>query len=128
MSLRRVLGRVLWGAVLASTLTGCGSTLDSLGTDPDLPGTLLPLTQPPAGYTNTFLAAGYDSSEIKAKVERAFDQLFFGGAEAIYFPRGDDLGLILDIWHTNVRTEGMGLGMLIALELDQQEVFDRLWT
>jgi len=129
MTLRRVLGGVLLGTVLVSTLVGCGSTLDSLGTDDELPTTLSPVTKP-ASYPNTFRTlAGKSESEISSKIDDAFNQLFGDVPDqAIYLPRGDDLAAIYDVFHVTARTEGMGLGMLIAVELDKQEVFDRLWT
>lgn len=82
----------------------------------------------------------YDTATIEARVEDTFQQLFHGDPdnEAIYFtndtrPADDpaiaaDEGYIKDIYHDDVRTEGLGLGMLIAVELGHQDEFDKLWT
>ncbi|MNC30927.1 Reducing end xylose-releasing exo-oligoxylanase [compost metagenome] len=40
---------------------------------------------------------------------------------------GDDKGYIVDTGNTDVRTEGMSYGMMMAVQMDKQEEFDRLW-
>jgi oligosaccharide reducing-end xylanase len=56
-------------------------------------------------------------------------QLLFGEHEAtrIYYPAGEDMGYMLDTGNNDVRTEGMSYGMMMAVQLDRKEVFDRLW-
>jgi endo-1,4-beta-D-glucanase Y len=60
---------------------------------------------------------------------RGFGQLFHGdpSTEAIYFTTGADQAYILDIFHGDVRSEGLGFGMMIAVELGKRDEFDRLW-
>ncbi|HUI10370.1 MAG TPA: glycosyl hydrolase family 8 [Bacteroidota bacterium] len=72
---------------------------------------------------------GRDSAEVSQKIERAWMQLFMGdsAAERIYYPAGADMGYIEDIANGDVRTEGMSYGMMIAVQLDRRDVFDRLW-
>jgi oligosaccharide reducing-end xylanase len=67
--------------------------------------------------------------DVSKKIDDAFQQLFVDGdaTEIIYFEQADEGAVIYDFLHGNIRTEGMGLGMLIAVELDKQDVFDRLW-
>ena len=141
MTRRSELWRALGGALLVSTLLGCGSTVDSLGSDPETPSTLHKVSLP-ASYPNTFKSLlGKSDSEISNKVNDAFDQLFGDVAsQRIYLPDqypdqpGGKQAAILDVFHGNARTEGMGLGMLIAVELaDQdsarkQDIFDQLWS
>jgi oligosaccharide reducing-end xylanase len=114
-------------AVLA--LTACGSTTDSLG-DTRLPEiTLHPLVGP-STYPNVFHdLLGIPQADITKKVNDAFAQLFHGDASnaAIFSTVDPDLGVITDVLHGQVRTEGLGYGMLIAVELDKQPEFDRLW-
>jgi oligosaccharide reducing-end xylanase len=68
-------------------------------------------------------------SEINDKVNDAFRQLFYGNDEnqRIYYPVGNDMAYVEDINNNDVRTEGMSYGMMIALQLDKKEEFDRLW-
>ena len=37
------------------------------------------------------------------------------------------MGIIVDTGSNDVRTEGMSYGMMISLQLDKREVFDKLW-
>jgi oligosaccharide reducing-end xylanase len=58
-------------------------------------------------------------------------QLFHGDptTQAIYVEVGTDQAYIEDVLHNDeVRTEGMGLGMLVAVELNKSDEFNRLWT
>jgi len=115
-------------------LSACRTTVDSLGADPatdggaEPPG-LAPLVGP-SSYPNAFRdVLGKTDAEIDAKLEQAFQRLFHGDPtlEAIYFPTGADQAYIRDTLHDDIRTEGIGYGMLIAVEIDKREEFDRLW-
>lgn len=68
-------------------------------------------------------------TEVQAKIEAAWDQLFYGDDdfERVYYPVGEDMAYITDIGNGDVRTEGMSYGMMIAVQLDKQEEFNRLW-
>ncbi|WP_239619085.1 glycosyl hydrolase family 8 [Cohnella mopanensis] len=79
-------------------------------------------------YRNLLLNYGYDEEEIAIKVEQTW-QLLFGDNEAtrIYYPAGENMGYMLDTGNNDVRTEGMSYGMMMAVQLDRKEIFDRLW-
>jgi oligosaccharide reducing-end xylanase len=55
--------------------------------------------------------------------------MFYGAPDVrIYHPMGDDKGIYSR--HRNlhdVRTEGMSYGMMMAVQMDKKEEFDRLW-
>ncbi len=80
-------------------------------------------------YRNLLLEYGYDEAEIASKVQQTW-QLLFGEHEAtrIYYPDGEDMGYMLDTGNNDVRTEGMSYGMMMAVQLDEKDVFDRLWN
>ena len=65
----------------------------------------------------------------RARIDAAWDQLFYGDddSERVYYPVGEDMAYIMDIGNGDVRTEGMSYGMMIAVQLDKKEEFDRLW-
>jgi oligosaccharide reducing-end xylanase len=67
--------------------------------------------------------------EIQAKIDSAFEQLFYGdnNTERVYYPVDNDMAYIEDIGNGDVRSEGMSYGMMIAVQLDKQEEFDRIW-
>ena len=85
-------------------------------------------------YRNLFVEAGHTPKEVDAKIEAAYRQLFHGDPETelLFFPAGKNengpLAYIPDIQHTDVRSEGMSYGMMIAVQLDKKAEFDALWN
>lgn len=121
--------RTIRGALALALVASCGSTVDSLGYDGADGPPLRPLTGP-ASYPNAFRdLLGKTDAEINAKIAAAFAQLFHGDpqTQAIYVPVGTDRALIQDVFHGDVRTEGIGYAMLIAVELGKRDELDRLW-
>jgi len=79
-------------------------------------------------YRNVFLECGYDEAEIERKVLQTWQALFEGeDATRIYYPAGDDMGYMLDTGNHDVRTEGMSYGMMMAVQMNRRDIFDRLW-
>lgn len=80
-------------------------------------------------YRNLFLEAGYSEDEIDAKLERTWNDLFYGDSNVrIYYPMGGDKGYILDTGNSDVRSEGMSYGMMMTVQMNKQAEFDRLWN
>lgn len=77
-------------------------------------------------YRNLLAELGYKQADIDAKLNDVFNALFYG-PNKVYFEVGDDMGYISDIKNNDVRTEGMSYGMMIAVQLDKKDIFDRLW-
>lgn len=77
-------------------------------------------------YRNLFAELGYDQTEIDARFGQIFYNLF-EGPRKIYFEVGDSMAYISDIKNRDVRTEGMSYGLMIAVQLDRKDIFDRLW-
>jgi oligosaccharide reducing-end xylanase len=69
------------------------------------------------------------NEEIQAKLDAAWEHLFYGNdaAQRVYHPIGTDMAYIEDIGHGDVRSEGMSYGMMIAVQMDKKEEFNRLW-
>ncbi len=81
-------------------------------------------------YRNLFAEyLGKSETEIQTKIEAAWEQLFYGDDtfERVYYPVDPDLAYILDTGNDDVRSEGMSYGMMLAVQLDKKEEFDRLW-
>lgn len=81
-------------------------------------------------YRNLFTEyLGKSEAVVQATIEAAWQQLFYGddSNERVYYPVGEDMAYIEDIYNADVRSEGMSYGMMIAVQLDHQEEFDRLW-
>src|ERR1017187_5457490 len=85
-------------------------------------------------YRDLFAEQGHTPAESKAKIEKAFQQLFHGDGqeERVYFETGANengpLAYITDWANNDARTEGMSYGMMIAVELNKKREFDALWN
>jgi oligosaccharide reducing-end xylanase len=80
-------------------------------------------------YRNLFKEKGKTNEEILTRVQQNWDELFNGNEDTrIYYPVGEDLGYMLDTGNLDVRTEGMSYGMMMAVQMDNKDVFDRLWN
>lgn len=85
-------------------------------------------------YRDLFAEQGHSTAESKAKIEKAFQQLFHGDGqeERLYFETGANengtLAYMTDWANNDARTEGMSYGMMIAVELDKKREFDALWN
>ena len=77
-------------------------------------------------YRNLFLEAGYSQAEIDAKLEKAFYDVF-EGPNRVYFEVEDSLAYVSDLKNKDARTEGLSYGLMVAVQFDKQEMFDRLW-
>lgn len=85
-------------------------------------------------YRDLFAEAGHTPAESRAKIEKAFQQLFHGDGqeERIYFETGANengpLAYMTDWANNDARTEGMSYGMMVAVQLDKKREFDALWN
>lgn len=77
-------------------------------------------------YRNLFKDAGYRQDDIDKKLAKAYYDVF-EGPNKVYFEEGDSLGYVSDVKNKDARTEGMSYGMMIAVQMDKKDVFDRLW-
>lgn len=77
-------------------------------------------------YTNTFIDAGYKKADINKKIDKTYHDLF-EGPNRVYFEVGDSMAYVSDIKNHDARTEGLSYGMMIAVQLNKKEVFDRIW-
>jgi len=77
-------------------------------------------------YRNIFREAGYSQEDIDKKVSKAWYDIF-EGPNRVYFEQGDTMAYVSDIKNHDARTEGLSYGMMIAVQLDKKDVFDRIW-
>ncbi|MBQ8988215.1 MAG: hypothetical protein IJ067_00790 [Prevotella sp.] len=75
-------------------------------------------------------------AEVQDRIDSLWQHFFTPGdlsryeddrERTVYYEVGDSMGIILDTGNNDVRTEGMSYGMMISLQLDKRDVFDRLW-
>lgn len=81
-------------------------------------------------YRNMFQEFGYSAEEVTARLNEVYDQLFHSTDttdKALFIPVGDDMAYIWDFHNNDVRSEGMSYGMMMALQMDRKDDFDKLW-
>ncbi|MBK9393527.1 MAG: glycoside hydrolase [Uliginosibacterium sp.] len=100
-----------------------------------------PITQPTrvgsfesGKYRNVFVENGIATQqEVEARLQATYEKLFYSGnrddstGESVLFPVGDDMAFIKDIGNGDIRSEGMSYGMMIAVQMNDKAVFDKLW-
>ena len=85
-------------------------------------------------YRDLFAEQGHTPAETRAKIEKAFQQLFHGDGqeERVYFETGANengtLAYITDWANNDARSEGMSYGMMIAVQMNKKREFDALWN
>jgi oligosaccharide reducing-end xylanase len=85
-------------------------------------------------YRDLFADLGHSPAESRAKIDKAFQQLFHGDGqeERLYFETGVNangpLAYITDWANNDARSEGMSYGMMIAVQLDKKREFDAIWN
>ena len=78
-------------------------------------------------YRNMFAEIGVSKEEIVKRLEEIKFTFFFEEGEKLYYPVGEDMAYIVDTGNNDARTEGMSYGMMLCVQLDMKEEFDRLW-
>ena len=78
-------------------------------------------------YRNVFREIGISAEDIEARLREIVYTFFYDEEESLYHPVGDDMAYIEDTGNHDVRTEGMSYGMMICVQLDKREEFNRLW-
>jgi oligosaccharide reducing-end xylanase len=71
---------------------------------------------------------GKSEAELDAKLDTAWRHFFAGNdTQRVYYPVGADLAYLADIGSNDVRSEGMSYGMMLAVQLNKPDEFNRLW-
>ncbi|EGL83844.1 glycoside hydrolase family 8 [Caldalkalibacillus thermarum TA2.A1] len=79
-------------------------------------------------YPNLLARYGYAEQEIEKRVESTWQALIAGDDQTrIYYETEDGMAYVLDTGNLDVRTEGMSYGMMMAVQMDRQDIFNRLW-
>lgn len=79
-------------------------------------------------YRNVFAELGHSQEEIDKKIKDAFHTVFYGAeGERFYFEAGDDMGYFEDTGNYDARTEGMSYAMMMCVQMDMKQEFDRVW-
>ncbi len=78
-------------------------------------------------YRNVFAEIGISQEQIEQRLKEIVHTFFYDEEEKFYFTVGEDMAYIMDTGNNDARTEGMSYGMMLSVQLDMKEEFDRLW-
>lgn len=78
-------------------------------------------------YRNVFREIGISQEDIDDKLHSIVQTFFYDEEERIYQEAGEDMGYLVDTGNNDARTEGMSYGMMMCVQLDMKEEFDRIW-
>jgi oligosaccharide reducing-end xylanase len=79
-------------------------------------------------YRNMFVEAGYTQDQSNTKIDNTYNLYFTpGGSNALFYPVGTDMAYIWSVDSNDVRSEGMSYGMMICLQMNDQEKFNKIW-
>lgn len=74
-----------------------------------------------------FQTLGYEDKLVKKRLEEIINTVFFGDKETSFYYEENDMAYVLDTGNYDVRTEGMSYAMMVFVQLDMQENFDKIW-
>jgi oligosaccharide reducing-end xylanase len=78
-------------------------------------------------YTNYLAEIGIDDYEAQKRVEQAFDTIFFEPEENFCHHTDEDAWCMVDTGNNDARTEGMSYGMMMCVQMNRQDIFNKLW-
>ena len=112
---------------LLSLVLALGWSAHSARAEPALRAGSTSGTQPARNLFAELL--GKSEAELDAKINAAWGHFFQGELEnqRLYYPVGPDLAYIADVGSNDVRSEGMSYGMMLAVQLNKRDEFNRLW-
>ncbi len=79
-------------------------------------------------YRNFLSEIGISDAEAWKLVQNAFNTIFFDPSESFCHHTDNDAWCMVDTGNYDARTEGMSYGMMMCVQMDRQDIFDRLWT
>ncbi|OPZ49387.1 MAG: Reducing end xylose-releasing exo-oligoxylanase [Bacteroidetes bacterium ADurb.BinA104] len=80
-------------------------------------------------YRNYLKELGYSQTDIDNKIAEIY-YIMFDSDNPSYFDveiDGIPMGYVSDVKNRDVRTEGQSYGMMVSIQLDRQDRFDRIW-
>ena len=78
-------------------------------------------------YPNYLAEAGISDEEAGRMVEDAFRTIFFDPEENFCHRTEADAWCMVDTGNVDARTEGMSYGMMMCVQMDRKDIFDKLW-
>lgn len=77
---------------------------------------------------NLFEETGYKKFEIENKVIKCWNEIFDQkNPNHFYFEDKNETGYMEDTGNDDARTEGMSYGMMMSVQMNRKDIFDRIW-
>lgn len=95
----------------------------------DADGTTLSGAYYTGDYTSPFSTyLGKSDEDIQTKLDQLWNHYFVNENNKVYYDRGNGEAYIYDTGSEDVRSEGMSYGMMICVQTNHKEQFDKLWS
>ncbi|MBR3524730.1 MAG: xylanase [Lachnospiraceae bacterium] len=78
-------------------------------------------------YPNHFAKIGISDEAVSERIDSCFQTIFFDPAENFFHETDPDSACMVDTGNTDARTEGMSYGMMMCVQMDRKDLFDKLW-
>ena len=79
-------------------------------------------------YRNILNEYGYSVEEIENRLDDVYNTIFYGtDFERLYHECGNDMAYFIDTGNNDARTEGMSYAMMMCVQRDMKQEFDKLW-
>ncbi len=78
-------------------------------------------------YRSLFEDIGISDRQVRERIDACFHAIFFDPEEKFYQDVDADSGCMVDTGNVDARTEGMSYGMMMCVQMDRKDLFDRLW-
>ena len=76
---------------------------------------------------NFLSEVGIDDDAADTLLRQTFETIFFDNVNGLVYRTSEDAWCIVDTGNQDVRSEGMSYGMMMCVQMDKKEEFDRLW-
>ncbi len=81
----------------------------------------------PRSYPNFLARIGVSDEDACQRVADAFNTIFFDPENGFYHEVDADSACMEDTGNHDARTEGMSYGMMMAVQMNRKDIFDKLW-
>ena len=78
-------------------------------------------------YPNMFSRIGISDEAVYERIVSCFETIFFDPEENFYHETDPDSSCMVDTGNIDARTEGMSYGMMMCVQMDRKDLFDKLW-
>lgn len=81
-------------------------------------------------YPNQFARIGISDAAVLSRLSDCFSTIFFSPENNFYHqhPTDPDAACMVDTGNNDARTEGMSYGMMMCVQMNRKDLFDKLWT